>query len=207
MSRSVILEVERKFPRLTVADLTPHVGSPPFRRIQPQGVHRFKDTYFDRSGLLTASGLWVRLRDERWEAKVRKGGDFQNSRFEELFDPSEIGRRVHAITGQACNQHQFFGLECTAVICTTRRAWVADDRFKIVLDSMDFGHEVGEVELQSEVQSAHAGQELEEHKQRVMQQMDEEIVRFMERYRWAFASGVPIGKLAAYFERQASGNI
>jgi thiamine-triphosphatase len=206
-SQTFLLEVERKFCGLAVTDLTLHVGNPPFRSIQPQRKRIFKDTYFDRAGLLTAAGVWVRLRNGRWEAKVRKGGNFQNSRFEELSDPREIGMQVHTITGRVCSEREFFGLDPIATMCTTRRTWLADERFRIVLDAMDFGHEVGEVELQSNVHLAYTGQELEDHKQRAMQRMDEDIVAFMERYRWAFAAGVPIGKLTAYFERKAAGGL
>lgn len=207
ISQAFLLEVERKFCRLAVPDLILHVGNPPFQSIQSHGQRIFKDTYFDRAGLLTSAGVWVRLRNGQWEAKVRKGGNFQHSRFEELTDPREIGMQVRTITGRVCSEREFYGLDRIATMCTTRRTWLADERFSIVLDAMDFGHEVGEVELQSEVHLAHTGQELEDHKQRVMQQMDEEIVAFMERYRWAFAAGEPIGKLTAYFERKAAGGL
>ncbi|KAF5844332.1 hypothetical protein GGP41_004505 [Bipolaris sorokiniana] len=72
---------------------------------------------------------------------------------------------------------------------------------------MDFGHEVGEVELQSEMRLAHTGQGLEDHKQRAMQQIDEEIVALTERYQWAFAAGVLIEKPTAYLERKATGRL
>jgi thiamine-triphosphatase len=207
VSRTFHLEVERKFCGLAVTDLARHVGNPPFRTIQSQGQRVFNDTYFDRAGRLAAAGVWVRLRNGVWEAKVRKGGDFQNSRFEELSDPHKIGKQVQAITGQGCNEPESFGLDRIANMSTTRTTWLADERFRIVLDKMDFGHEVGEVELQSEVHLAYTGQALEDHKQRAMQQMDQEIVAFMQRHRWAFAAGVPIGKLTAYFERKAAGEL
>jgi thiamine-triphosphatase len=207
VSRTFHLEVERKFCGLAVTDLARHVGNPPFRTIQSQGQRVFNDTYFDRAGRLAAAGVWVRLRNGVWEAKVRKGGDFQNSRFEELSDPHKIGKQVQAITGQGCNEPESFGLDRIANMSTTRTTWLADERFTIVLDKMDFGHEVGEVELQSEVHLAYTGQALEDHKQRAMQQMDQEIVAFMQRYRWAFAAGVPIGKLTAYFKRKAVGEL
>ncbi|RYN61657.1 hypothetical protein AA0117_g12934 [Alternaria alternata] len=207
VSRAFRLEVERKFCGFAVADLAPHVGNPPFQTIQSQGQRVFHDTYFDRAGRLAAAGVWVRLRNGKWEAKVRKGGDFQNSRFEELSDPHKIGKQVQAITGQGCNERESFGLDRIANMSTTRTTWLADERFTIVLDRMDFGHEVGEVELQSEVHLAYTGQALEDHKQRAMQQMDQEIVAFMQHYRWAFAAGVPIGKLTAYFEREAAGGL
>lgn len=138
---------------------------------------------------------------------MRKGGNFQNLRFKELSDPREIGVQIRTMTGRVCSEREFFGLDRIATMCTTRRTWLADGRFTIVLDAMDFGYEVGEVELQSEMRLAHTSQELEDHKQRTTQQMDEEIVAFMERYRWAFAAGVPIGKLTAYSECKVAGRL
>ncbi|USP82209.1 hypothetical protein yc1106_09483 [Curvularia clavata] len=195
ISQIFLLEIERKFCGLAVTDLTLHARNPPFQSIQQQSQRIFKDTYFDRAGLLTAA------------AKVRKGGNFQNSRFEELSNPCEISVQVRTITGRVCSEREFFSLNPIATMCTTRRTWLADDRFTIVLDTIDFGHEVGEVELQSEMRLAHTGQELDNHKQRAIQQIDEDIVAFMEHYRWAFAAGVPIGKLTAYFERKAAGRL
>lgn len=197
------LEVERKFCALTVPDLTSNIGNPRFRSIRPLGRQIINDVYFDQSKLLTSASVWVRQRNGRWEAKVKKGGDFQNSRFEELSDPYEIGRCVRAITGVERNERESFGLERIATMSTTRRAWVADDKFKIVLDTMDFGHIVGEIELQSQADITDTGAlSNDDQKQRIMQEMDDQIVRFMERYQWAFASGVPKGKLTAYFERE-----
>lgn len=207
ISRTFRLEVERKFRRLAVSDLTSQIGDPRFQSVQPLRQRTIADAYFDRAGRLAAAGMWVRQRNEQWEAKIKKGGDFQNSRFEELSDPSEIGRRVRDIIGCAGGTRDFFGLDCVAKMQTTRKAWLADGRFTIVLDAMDFGHEVGEVELQMDVRSALTGRALEDYKQRSTQQMDEEIVAFMHRYRWAFAAGAPIGKLTAYFELKAAGKL
>jgi len=37
-----------------------------------------------------------------------------------------------------------------ASLSSVRQAWCADSEFKITLDTMDFGHTVGEVELQQQ---------------------------------------------------------
>ncbi|KAH6605545.1 hypothetical protein Trco_004698 [Trichoderma cornu-damae] len=66
---------------------------------------------------------------------------------------------------------------------------------------MDFGHLVGEVELQKVLRGDNGSIPTEQQKQREMQAMDERIAAFMETYAWAFASGEPKGKLTAYFER------
>jgi thiamine-triphosphatase len=73
-----------------------------------------------------------------------------------------------------------------------------------VVDKTDFGHTVGEVELQQEVDFAESTEEeFGQEKQKAMEDMDQRIARFMDRYSWAFTPGEPKGKLTAYFEQQA----
>ncbi|KAH8722381.1 CYTH-like domain-containing protein [Phaeosphaeriaceae sp. PMI808] len=205
LSTSFVLEVERKFHSLAVQELTTHKGSPPFRSLRALGQRTISDTYYDRSNLLSSSGIWVRRRNERWEAKIRKAGNFTNSSFEELSDPLSISRCIREVTGINGMEKDNFGLDCTAGFTTTRESWMADDEFRIVLDTMDFGHTVGEVELErtttfSDIESA----SVENCKLRVMRAMDQRIVEFMDRYAWAFSPGMPKGKLTAYFELKAS---
>lgn len=197
-----ILEVERKFRGLAVAMLTKNGGSPAFRSLQPLPPKTIHDIYYDKADLLYNAGTWLRRRNGVWEAKVRKGGDMTNSRFEELTDTRDIAACIHRITGQDINADKNFGLPKMAELTTTREMWVADGEFCIVRDRTDFGHEVGEVELQVEMEGR-----TEVEKARVMAEMDEKIGSFMERYAWAFATGKPVGKLVAYFEarkRQAA---
>jgi thiamine-triphosphatase len=195
--------VERKFRSLTVRELTANNGNPPFKTIRSLGQRSIQDVYYDRSGLLSSAGVWVRQRNGDWEAKVKRGGNFTNSRFEELSDPRDISRCIKDITGVACHEHDLFGLEPIATLSTVRKTWIADEDFSIVLDSMDFGHTVGEVELQQQKGFIAMGElSIEEQKQRTMQEMDDRIAKFMEQYSWAFCPGVPKGKLTAYFERR-----
>ncbi|KAF1820145.1 uncharacterized protein K489DRAFT_382900 [Dissoconium aciculare CBS 342.82] len=96
--------------------------------------------------------LWVRNRqyvgkEPAWEAEIRKGGTFNNSMFEELTDPESIAKLVSRVPDQNESASRDSGLVKTAIMATTRESWLADDRFTIVLDSMDCGHEVGEAEL------------------------------------------------------------
>jgi thiamine-triphosphatase len=93
-----------------------------------------------------------------------------------------------------------FGLETLAEFVTTREAWVVDGEFKVVRDRMDFGHEVGEVELQVEVGGREGEVMGEVEKGAVMEEMDQRIERFMQRYAWAWERGDAVGKLTAYFE-------
>lgn len=201
---SYILEVERKFRSLAVQELTTNSGRPAFRSLRSLGQTTIHDVYYDRSSLLSTAGVWVRQRNGEWEAKIKKGGDFINSRFEEVSDPGDISRCISDTIGGPCLKHEQFGLGQIAAFVTTRKAWIADDEFQIVLDMTDFGHTVGEVELQQQGRpSAATGMSLEQEKQEAMQKLDDKISRFMDRYAWAFCPGTPKGKLTAYFEREA----
>ncbi|PVH91015.1 hypothetical protein DM02DRAFT_577389 [Periconia macrospinosa] len=198
---SCILEVERKFRSLAVQELTSNSGYPPFRSIRSLGQQTMHDVYYDRSSILSSAGVWVRQRNGQWEAKVKKGGNFTNSRFEELSDPRAISRCIKDLTGFICTEQEQFGLERIATLSTARKAWIADNKFRIVVDTMDFGHTVGEIELQQEKTfTATANLSIEQQKQKTMEEMDNRIAKFMDRYSWAFCRGVPKGKLTAYFE-------
>ncbi|KAF1994236.1 hypothetical protein P154DRAFT_557377 [Amniculicola lignicola CBS 123094] len=202
---SCLLEVERKFCSLAVPELTSSNGSPPFKNIQSLGRQMIHDVYYDRSSKLSSGGVWVRQRNGRWEAKVKKGGNYTNSRFEELSDPQGISQCVKDLTGVRCTEQEHFGLQRIATLTTARKTWMADNEFKIVLDTMDFGHSVGEVELQQQTTfTATTSLFVEQQKQRKMQEMDDRIAKFMEQYSWAFCRGVPKGKLTAYFERSGT---
>ncbi|KAK0653164.1 CYTH-like domain-containing protein [Cercophora newfieldiana] len=194
--RPSILEVERKFCRLAVATLAQNSGTPPFQSLRGLPTRTIHDIYFDKADVLYNAGIWVRRRNGAWEAKIRKGGDLTNSRFEEITDPEGIAACVGRIIARAGRGgDKDFGLEKMAEFTTTREAWIADREFCIVRDRMDFGHEVGEVELQAEMEGP-----TETEKRRVMGEMDERIEAFMQKYAWAFAPGKPVGKLVAYFE-------
>ena len=223
-SRSCVLEVERKFRRLAVPQLTQHGGRPPFNSLLALPTQTVRDTYYDDDhGLLSSAGVWVRRRNGSWEAKVKKWGTYNNSRFEELSEVGEIAACVERVADlrrpvqegkEKMNDGDCLisslGLVVIADLVTTRETWIADGEFHIVRDRMvDFGHEVGEVELQrtlegnskSEGPGSAAAAPSEEEKRAEMQRMDESITEFMRRYSWAFAKGPPVGKLTAYFEK------
>jgi thiamine-triphosphatase len=203
LARSSILEVERKFSALTVPNLTRNSGRPPFRSIESLGQWELHDVYYDKSQLLCTAGIWVRKRNGQWEAKVRRGGDFVNSKFEELSTPEAISVCVGSVIGHQCTSGDNFGLEHMATLSTLRQAWLADEEFKIVLDTLDFGHVVGEVELEEQVDfSNRPGLSVDKQTQQKMEEMDKRITKFMEQYSWAFHKGSPKGKLVAYFERK-----
>lgn len=193
-----VLEVERKFRSFAVPKLTRCGGIPHFKSLQKLPIQTIRDSYYDKSNLLSSAGAWIRKRDGQWEAKIKKGGSFTNSRFEELNNVDDISTYIKRTTAIDDTAAQNFGLDPIAVFCTTRESWIADDEFHIVLDTMDFGHQVGEVELQKSL----AGESTEQQKQDEMRVMDERVAAFMKTYAWAFSAGQPKGKLTAYFERQ-----
>lgn len=191
--RSPILEVERKFRCLAVKTLTRDGGFPPFRSLQSLPIKTIHDIYYDKADILYNAGTWVRRRNGLWEAKIRLGGDLTNSRFEELKGAQDIAACIQRITGNDMREDCDFGLTIMAEFTTTRETWVADEEFSIVRDRTDFGHEVGEVELQVEVDGL-----TKNEKKRVVGEMDDRIGQFMERYSWAFEEGKAVGKLTAY---------
>jgi len=203
ISKSFVLEVERKFCLLKASRLISNSGRPPFLKISYLGRQIIHDIYYDRSNLLSAAGLWVRQRNGQWEAKLRRGGDFTNSRFEELSSPCDISRHIMNITGHHHTEENRFGLVQMASFTTSRETWLADLEFKIVLDTMDFGHIVGEVELEQHISFGGSSQaHIEQLRQQRLQKMDDRITQFMDRYSWAFVLGQPVGKLTAYFDKQ-----
>lgn len=200
LPKACVLEVERKFRSLAVPKLTRYGGLPHFKSLQSLPVEVIHDSYYDKSGLLSKSGAWVRKRNGIWEAKLKKGGNFLNSKFEELSGIENISAYIKHTTGIDDSESRNFGLEPIAVFTTTREAWIADEEFHIVRDMMDFGHEVGEVELQKALVGVDGGEPTEQQKQDEMQLMDERIAAFMKTYAWAITPGRPTGKVTAYFE-------
>ena len=205
-----ILEVERKFCSLSVENLVANTGHPPFKTVHALAQRTIHDVYYDDpSRSLIKAGIYVRLRNGSWEAKVKRGGDFTNSMFEELSGPDLVRRCVQDVTGkEPSSEKDFFGLNPIAILSTVRQSWIADGEFKIVFDAMSFGHTVGEVELQEDFHPSATANALKEQEIREkMTEMDKRIEAFMNRYHWAFRPGVPKGKLTAYFELQEAGKI
>lgn len=224
--RRSILEVERKFaPTATsTRQLDQNTGSPPFDSVVHQGVTCFEDTYYDTpADTLSKAGVWIRRRekfecgvrrfsghkrrdprDVSWEAKVRVAGDFVNSAFREVTDVEEIsdllGTLVPGTELDGHNGPRGGQVREMARFVTDRTGYIVDGRFTVVIDVTDFGHTVGEVEL--ERGTAEVSCEGED-KTLAIAAMDEEIDGFMRRFAWAFPAGKPVGKLSAYFERKA----
>ncbi|MCJ1478119.1 hypothetical protein MMC13_006795 [Lambiella insularis] len=193
--RQTILEVERKFccnPR-TINIIQANKGTPSFQKLESRGQKTFEDIYYDSNNLLFSRGIWVRTRDGVWQAKVRRGGDFTNSQFRELEGTRDIRDMIESLDLRVPVARKDFGLSATAEFKTKRHAWRADGMYNIVVDSTDFGHSVGEVELQQEVAL--------EAEEQLASRLDAQIEAFMSEHSWAFPSGNAVGKLSAYFDR------
>lgn len=163
--------------------------------------------------VLCNAGVWLRRRGDNWEAKIRVGGDFTNSAFEEITNVDDISAMLgKLVPGTALDPNEGLvggQIEEVAKLVTHRNKFLADGKFTVVLDETDFGHVVGEIELEREASVTGGGEEgvtraeVEKHKRaraQVIAEMDGEINNFMKRYVWAFPPGNPMGKLSAYFE-------
>ncbi|KAI4281736.1 MAG: hypothetical protein L6R35_005572, partial [Caloplaca aegaea] len=165
-----LLEVESKvlFNPSLVPTLLANRGTPPFKRLESLGTHKFTDTYFDSQDTLSRNGIWLRQRTSPnninnnnissaaaapaaiLEAKVRISGDFARSTFDEITDPHTIADLIRPHLPHFSAKKQHCGLEVLAEFTTTRQGFRADGKFAVVLDRTDFGHAVGEVELMAE---------------------------------------------------------
>lgn len=164
-------------------------GRPPFRHLTHKGISKIHDEYFDTRNILSKNGLYIRKRNGVWEAKSRQNGDFIRSTFYETRSIAEIQALVAKLTTKDRSLEYDFGLERMCKFVTSRETFLADRRFEVVVDEMDFGHWVGEVEVVRRDKEGEEG-------------VWEGIDGFMGRYGWFFeGGGVPKGKITAFFER------
>ncbi|KAL8685970.1 MAG: hypothetical protein Q9218_007433 [Villophora microphyllina] len=189
MAAKRLLEVESKFmfdPTL-IPRLISNGGNPRFKRLEAVGTHMMTDTYYDHRDILSSNAIWLRRRQDGHstilEAKVRVGGNYARSTFDEITDGAVIAKTVRPHVPGFNEAKENLGLDILARFTTTRQCFRADDKFSIMLDQMDFGHSIGEVELMAEDEAiAHQA-----------------IDGFMARYPWFFLKGKAEGKLEAYF--------
>ncbi|KEF54662.1 adenylate cyclase [Exophiala aquamarina CBS 119918] len=207
----MFLEVERKFSPSAVALIARNAGCPPFKNFTTLPTTAFRDTYFDLETTLRDQGMWLRRRGNDWELKVKTGGDFINSSFQEISGTEEIEQtltkhfpraslstpKTPCSSNDGRNTLGTLSLAPFAEITTTRQAWIAQtpskDILQIVVDTTDFGHRVGEVELAWDGVDT-AAQDSSRLK------MDQIVSEFMNHHKWAFPDGKCKGKLSAYFE-------
>jgi len=208
--RQCIVEVERKFKptadfisRLRQNACPAHhpfdrtVQVLPFQTLVGPATHNFEDTYYDADHVLSTRGIWVRCRGGDWQAKIRHGGNFINSSFQELSGREAVTTMIQKYFPKAqLHASGASGISEIARFTTYREAWRANDKFDIVIDRTDFGHVVGEVELTQELEGE-SGQALEDgEKERTSKKLDCEIEEFMRYHAWAFPTEEPVGKLS-----------
>ncbi|MCJ1399101.1 hypothetical protein MMC11_002303 [Xylographa trunciseda] len=206
--KHTILEVERKFVcnPLTTSVIHANIGLPQLPNLTFKGRRTFEDIYYDLNEVCSSQGVYIRKRNGTWQAKVRQGGDFTNSQFSE-FDEVEgieaLVEKLYSSSNQRNTLQQYvnasikaenFGLGELARFVTRRDAWQVDDVFEVVVDNTDFGHSVGEVELQQVLEMG------KKDDGGTAVRMDAQIKEFMLKHSWAFPSGKVVGKLSAYFE-------
>ncbi|PGG99609.1 hypothetical protein AJ79_08469 [Helicocarpus griseus UAMH5409] len=203
------LEVERKFPinKKNVVYIASNNWETRLKGHEYLGKQTTHDIYYDKEGMLFSKGVYVRQRNNKWEAKVRTGGDFTNSAFREVdgIDAvKEVIERSLGLNGGNDYRHDIEDmLTPCADFVTERDSWMLDGKFKVDVDMTDFGHSVGEVELTSILPSNVCGS-IERGKaseSKMKEKMDQEIEGFMKRYPDAFPAGRAVGKLTAYFEK------
>lgn len=164
------------------------------------------------------------------QAKLLLSGTYSRSTFSEFTDVRTIRSHIlhylptHTTRINAPN----FGLGVLAQLTTTRDVYIADGKFTLVLDRTDFGHAVGEVELELEAEGGEAGAggwagegeeflkgggkggEFSKEGGKGKGEGDEEraekahgeIDAFLAKYSWFCRPGPVEGKLSAYFRMQ-----
>ena len=194
------LEVERKFIPTTssITLLRTNTGVPPFSSHLHVGLSRTHDVYYDKGGKLMQAGIYLRQRNGKWEAKVRQGGNYTNSQFDEITNMTEIQLLARGVLDgeRGKRDGKMFDLQnelsAVADFRTEREEWEVDNGVKVVLDKADFGCVVGEVEICERVDRGRM-------KERATV-LDDRIERFIDRYEWAFPRGEKVvGKLEAWF--------
>lgn len=130
----------------------------------------------------------------KWQAKIRKGGDFTNSAFVEVEGYDQVLGAIKERVFETKNVGGIEELGVMAHIVSLRETWKVDEKFTVAIDSTDFGHVIGEVELEVECTKNDVADG------ETLREMDEEIETFMKKYAWAFPVDLKVvGKLSAYF--------
>ncbi|KAF1942006.1 hypothetical protein EJ02DRAFT_454671 [Clathrospora elynae] len=199
------LEVERKFTptKESINRLRKNNGAPAFQSHKYLGRKVIKEFYLDSDcGSLMDNGIYVRVRNGVFEAKVRKGGDCINSVFLETQGRQSVKKLVANVVPHG--EIRLEDLQPSRWMRTLREEWEVDG-FNVVVDSTLFGawlwsrptypqkpHVVGEVELCRDVKGGEGEDEGGE--------MDQKIEAFMKKHEWAFpiSDGNVEGKLTAY---------
>ncbi|GBB86470.1 hypothetical protein RclHR1_01290014 [Rhizophagus clarus] len=202
-------EVERKFKFDTskVILLEKNCGKKLFDKVTFLSEKSFTDVYYDNhleNYPLTTKDIWLRNRDDKWECKTPVGLTASMDSYHELNDiniikeflEKKLDNNQRRSEDIRYNDDEFkdfllknYNLVPFCTITTRRRNYLLNDKFTMVLDTTDFGHSVGEIELIVESQDK-------------IQDAERRIASFMKEYDWFFETeGVVMGKLLAYISR------
>ncbi|CAG8454372.1 12504_t:CDS:1 [Acaulospora colombiana] len=199
-------EIERKFVfDVTKIPVLERNGGPiKFESVKFICTKSFTDIYYDVDGNdypLTSQDIWLRQRDEKWQCKTPMDLVTSMDSYHELEDLNKIsdylGQVLVARNPSIPKDSQSFGLWLNekfsltpfCMIKTTRQSYLLDNKFTLDLDTADFGHNVGEIEL-----VVHSKAEVGDAEIR--------IARLLRKHDWFFdTSGVVLGKLSAYIGR------
>jgi thiamine-triphosphatase len=203
---------------------------------------RVTDKYFDRAGALESKGIWIRWRREQttahdgngaetssdgfWEAKIKQGGDFVNSRFTEVKGRDAVEELLAevGVCDSVRDLRYELGFMADRVAWSVKEFGVGekdvgdgDDAaaLTLVLDSMLASlegpdgshpkymqqHKVGELELEKSVVTTHEA--LLAFVASESETMNTHLEEFMAAYPSIFAGeGTPKGKLTAYIDQK-----
>ncbi|CAG8443373.1 11451_t:CDS:1 [Ambispora leptoticha] len=201
-------EIERKFTfsQSNVSILETNTGPTKFMSMKHLLDQKFTDVYYDdkeRNYPLTTNDIWLRQRDEIWECKCPMNPAASMDIYLELVKLPDIaefirqklgrGESIPVLPDEAIQfkNHllQQHNLSAFCTITTTRRKYLVDDQFTLVLDHADFGHSVGELEITVSKESE-------------IPQAELKVAQFMNKHKWFFETkGVVFGKLSAYISK------
>jgi predicted adenylyl cyclase CyaB len=145
-----MIEVEKKFS-LSADEINKLTAGSQFL-----GEKTFTDEYYDTEDfLLTAQDKWLRLRDGKWELKLTMNkGQAANKRkmdqYEELETEEGIKEALNIKSKKPLSLALAeLGYKPFCKITTTRKKYKKGE-FTIDLDQVDFGYNIGEIELMVE---------------------------------------------------------
>lgn len=198
------------------------------------------DVYFDCLDLLSSKGIWVRHRTEldlgralslvsgapettatstaNWEAKIRLGGDYSNSEFEEITGQAEVKKAVERYLS-------WNDLAESVALSTSRRTWAAQEiaeegadktpaELSVVVDNVlsilnpqygggkerEFKYSIGELEITRDVELTGDAELDQTKKVETTAKMSGELEQWMKRHDELFPTyPMPVGKLSAFW--------
>lgn len=144
------LEVEKKFA------IKPKSLAELVKDAEFLGEKTFSDTYLDTTDFsLTTKDIWLRTRDGKFELKLPQNqglGTEQRAidQYQELTDEEEIRQALNIENQETLEEDlKKAGITPFCTIVTTRKKY-RKNGFTIDIDEMDYGYNIGEIEMMVE---------------------------------------------------------